>query len=286
MALTHEHEVAPAHIGHGPRPGHTYRLRHSGYRRNHRPLKDHHAAADHSAHQAHARHPANANHGIPTLPSGEPVIHFAPGQEQVQNLATASDINSHFGHKRDEAGVPRPHLKDPSTYSGWCAMSTVKSYNDAGFNIEYDVPQNLPPKFKEQGFKPVDISNGKYTPMAGDLIIIKSVGPDHPLGHAETFDGHQFVSDAKQTGMWPYDPSDHPEDPSKYMVLRNPKLAGEAEKLAMVGDTKSWKAESMVAAHEHAHGHPDGKQHAGKHPAPGHKITLSGPTAPSMTGMG
>lgn len=117
------------------------------------------------------------------------------------------------------------HLQDHAEpfSKGYCASYVRRALNAGGFDVKppddggYGYAKNFGPELEKVGFKPVatwsrQFDSSKlpasgylpdYTPAAGDVAIIQPYPGGKVAGHMTMYDGHQWISDFKQPGMWP-----------------------------------------------------------------------------------
>jgi hypothetical protein len=92
-----------------------------------------------------------------------------------------------------------------SQSSHHCAMFCRLGFEAAGLNTT-DRPQSgdaadYGPFLLRHGAQAVSVDS--YVPQVGDVVVFDKTD-QHPYGHIETYDGHQWVSDFMQHSFSPY----------------------------------------------------------------------------------
>lgn len=105
----------------------------------------------------------------------------------------------------------KAHLSSKPFGEKNCAGNVANSIRSTG--IPVDAPSSKEAKdyglpLEAAGFEPVaDDSSGAYPPIGylaqkGDVVVMQAVA-GHKAGHMAMYDGQQWISDFKQSSIWP-----------------------------------------------------------------------------------
>ena len=80
---------------------------------------------------------------------------------------------------------------------GYCARYVSNSLQQGGLSVGKTNANNMPPLLQKAGFATLPLNT---TPIKGDIVVLNPVGK-HQYGHIAMWNGQQWVSDFKQTGL-------------------------------------------------------------------------------------
>jgi len=132
--------------------------------------------------------------------------------QQSGDRGQASGLNDDIGATSNSGGIlNKSQLSDwmdahaLSRSSHHCAMYCRLGMEAAGLNTG-DRPQSgdvgdYGPFLLRHGAQTVPVDS--YVPQVGDVVVFDKTG-QHPYGHIEMYDGHQWVSDFMQQSFSPY----------------------------------------------------------------------------------
>jgi len=124
------------------------------------------------------------------------------------------------------------HLQDkakPPYGVGRCAAYVIEAIEAGGLRIARTPsgsaksfgPSLLAAGFKAQPGDPVPYQQGDVAVIDGfSKTAAQNIKKDHPDGHMAMFDGTQWISDYKQTGVKPYPGSDYEKAKPSYLIYR------------------------------------------------------------------
>ena len=107
----------------------------------------------------------------------------------------------------------------PPYGEGRCATHVRKGILAGGIDITpHPVPaKDYGPYLEKYGFK--EVSASSYHPVRGDIIVMQSFpGASNPYGHIEMYSGTEWISDYKQSDLYPG--SKFKENNAEYHIYR------------------------------------------------------------------
>jgi len=134
-------------------------------------------------------------------------VSFCYGDENGE--ITRNELDFVISPQNDEysiskaVGYIQDHAEPHSV--GLCARYTVNAIEAGGVKIKRtNSAKDLGPSLESAGFVKMDIDY--HQAIKGDVAIFQAFtfeNKQHPHGHAQMFDGQQWISDFRQNDFWP-----------------------------------------------------------------------------------